>query len=71
LLTINEFHIGLLRASTRTVPFPDGWALAKVTLDEPLEVLPFGGGDDCYHNVLRDNFGQGYHQNVFAQENYP
>jgi hypothetical protein len=55
LLTINEFDIGLLRASTQRVPFPDGWTLAKVTLDEPLEV---GGGNNLYHNVLRYNLGQ-------------
>lgn len=50
---------------------PDGWTLSKVTLDEPLEILPFGGGDACYHNVLRDNLGQGYHQYIFAEETYP
>ncbi len=50
---------------------PDGWTLEKVSLDEPLEVLPFGGGDNCYHNVMRDNSGQGYHQYVFARETYP
>ncbi|MCP4140132.1 MAG: hypothetical protein GY755_07560 [Chloroflexi bacterium] len=50
---------------------PDGWTLAKVTLDEPLEILPFGGGDACYHNVLRDNLNQGYHQYIFAEETYP
>ena len=50
---------------------PDGWTLEKVTLDEPLEIMPFGGGDACYHNVLRDNLGQGYHQYVFADKEYP
>lgn len=53
------------------VALPDEWVLTKVTLDEPLEILPFGGGDACYHNVLRDNLGQGYHQYVFADETYP
>ena len=70
LLTIKGFDIGLLRASTQRMPFPDGRALAKVTLDEPLERLSFGGGDDCYHHVLGDDFGQGYHQYLFAEENY-
>lgn len=50
---------------------PAGWTLEKVSLDEPLEVLPFGGGDNCYHNVMRDNLGQGYHQYVFVGETYP
>ena len=50
---------------------PEGWTLTKVALDEPLVVNPFGGGDNCYHNVLRDNLGQGYHQYVFAEESYP
>jgi len=50
---------------------PDGWTLTRIELDEPLEVLPFGGGDNCYHNVLRDNLGQGYHQIFFAETQYP
>lgn len=50
---------------------PDGWTLEKVTLDEPLEILPFGGRGACYHNVLRDNLAQGYHQYVFAEDTYP
>ncbi|MEM7134400.1 MAG: hypothetical protein AAF702_49480 [Chloroflexota bacterium] len=41
------------------------------SLDEPVEVLPFGGGDHCYHNVMHDNLGQGYHQYVFAGGTYP
>ncbi|MEZ4868306.1 MAG: hypothetical protein R3C14_43660 [Caldilineaceae bacterium] len=50
---------------------PDGWTLQRMELDAPLEILPFGGGDNCYHNVLRDNLGQGYHQYVFAADHYP
>jgi hypothetical protein len=50
---------------------PDGWTLSVVTLDDPLEVLPFGGSDECYYNVLRDNLGQGYHQYFFVDEQYP
>jgi hypothetical protein len=50
---------------------PDGWTLSRVELEEPLEIQPFGGGDVCFHNVLRDNVGQGYHQYVFAGETYP
>lgn len=50
---------------------PQGWTLQRKTLDAPLVVLPFGGGDSCYHNILRDNLGQGYHQYVFAKPTFP
>lgn len=50
---------------------PNGWKLQRVTLKEPLEVSPFGGGDNCFHNVMRDNLGQGYHQYVYAGPSYP
>lgn len=53
------------------VELPIGWTLERVTIDEPLIVNPVGGGDNCYHNVMRDNLGQGYHQYVFAGESYP
>ncbi len=50
---------------------PEGWTLATRELDEPLVVLPSGGGNHCYHNVLRDSLGQGYHQYYFAEDQYP
>lgn len=50
---------------------PEGWMLSRVDLDEPLEILPFGGGNNCFHNVMRDSIGQGYHQYEFAEEKYP
>ncbi len=50
---------------------PEGWTLDRVELDEPLDILPFGGDDACFHNVVRDNLGQGYHQYVFAYDSYP
>lgn len=50
---------------------PTGWTLSRVELEEPLEILPFGGGDVCFHNVMRDSVGQGYHQYVFAADRYP
>lgn len=31
-------------------------------------VLLFGGGDDCFHNVPRDNLARGYHHYVFADD---
>lgn len=56
---------------TENVALPPGWTLTRVELDEPLEILPFGGGDGCFHNVGRDNLGQGYHQYIFADAVYP
>jgi hypothetical protein len=38
---------------------------------EPLELLPFGGGDACYYNIVRDNRVQSYHQYRYAKEWYP
>ncbi len=52
------------------VALPKDWTLTLVALDA-LVILPFGGGDNCYHNVLRDNLGQGYHQYIFAEDTYP
>jgi hypothetical protein len=34
-------------------------------------LLPFGGGDDCYYNVIRDNLVQSYHQIAYAADVYP
>jgi len=53
------------------VTLPEGWTLTLVTLEEPLEILPHGGGNNCYHNVLRDHLGQTYHQYVFVDDQYP
>ncbi len=50
---------------------PDGWTLRAVQLDEPLELLPFGGGDNCYYNVVRDNLVQSYHQYRYSAAQYP
>lgn len=50
---------------------PPGWTLTERTIDEPLELLPFGGGDECYYNVVRDNLVQSYHQYAYAGEQYP
>lgn len=38
---------------------PEGWTLKKVDLKEPLIISPFGGGNDCYFNIIGDNLGQG------------
>ncbi len=54
-----------------TVVLPGGWTLHKVKLNEPLVISPFGGGDDCYFNIVGDHLGQGYHQYIFADDYYP
>lgn len=54
-----------------TATLPSGWTLRKVVLKEPLIISPFGGGDECYYNIVGDNLGQGYHQYVFAGAIYP
>ena len=53
------------------VVLPEGWTLKKVVLQEPLIVSPFGGGNDCYFNIVGDHLGQGYHQYIFADKTYP
>jgi hypothetical protein len=50
---------------------PTGWTLTERTIDEPLELLPFGGGDTCYYNVVRDNLVQSYHQYAYSGDVYP
>ena len=40
-------------------------------LKEPLIISPFGGGNECYYNIVGDNLGQGYHQYIFADKFYP
>jgi hypothetical protein len=50
---------------------PAGWTLTERILDEPLELLPFGGGTTCYYNIVRDNLVQAYHQYVYADDTYP
>lgn len=50
---------------------PPGWTLTERLLDTPLVLLPFGGGDACYYNVVRDNLVQAYHQFAYAGDRYP
>ena len=54
-----------------TANLPSGWTLKKVMLKEPLIISPFGGGNECYYNIIGDNLGQGYHQYIFADKFYP
>jgi hypothetical protein len=53
-----------------TAILPNGWALKKVILKEPLIISPFGGGNECYYNIVGDNLGQGYHQYIFSNKFY-
>lgn len=53
------------------VVLPDGWTLKKVSLKEPLIILPFGEKDDCFFNIVGDHLGQGFHQYQYANEYYP
>ena len=34
---------------------PTGWNVKKLNIDAPLIISPFGGGNDCYFNILGDN----------------
>lgn len=53
------------------VVLPEGWKLEKVALDQPLEIAPFGQGEECYFNIVGDHLGQGYHQYQYAGAFYP
>ena len=53
------------------VILPEGFVLKKLTLSEPLIVLPFGEKEDCYFNIVGDHLGQGYHQYKYAGDYYP
>jgi hypothetical protein len=54
-----------------TATLPSGWTLKKLILKEPLSISPFGGGNECYYNIVGDNLGQGYHQYIFSDKFYP
>lgn len=54
-----------------TPTLPAGWTLEARTIDSPLEVLPVGTADACYHNVLRDHLVQSYHQFRWVSDVYP
>jgi len=56
---------------TTDVPLPPGWELRQETLAAPLVLHPFGGGDACYYNILRDANTQSYHQFRYAGSDYP
>lgn len=56
---------------TTDVALPPGWSLSREELEAPLVLRPFGGGDACYYNILRDSRSQSYHQLEFAGPTWP
>lgn len=50
---------------------PAGWTVTERRITEPLELLPFGGDNACYYNIVRDNLVQSYHQYRYAGAQYP
>lgn len=54
-----------------TVELPAGWTLKKEPLATPLVLRPFGGGDECFFNIIRDHALQSYHQFKYAKPQYP
>jgi hypothetical protein len=75
-LTDNKGNYYVMHATETGEPnldavLPKGWTLKKVVLKEPMIISPFGGGNECYYNIVGDNLGQGYHQYIFADVIYP
>lgn len=75
-LTDNKGNYYVMHATETGKPntaaaLPNGWSLNKVIVKEPLIISPFGGGNECYYNIVGDNLGQGYHQYIFADKTYP
>lgn len=56
---------------TVTATLPAGWTLTREELDDDLVLHPFGGGDRCFYNIIRDEFQQSYHQIAYAKATYP
>ena len=75
-LTDNKGNYYVMHATETGKPnldviLPKGWTIKKVALQEPLVILPFGKGEDCYFNIVGDHLGQGYHQYKYANAYYP
>lgn len=64
-------HATEIGAPNLEVVLPEGWTLKKVSLQEPLVILPFGKGEECFFNIVGDHLGQGYHQYKYANAYYP
>lgn len=56
---------------TMDVKLPPGWSLRQEALAAPLVLHPFGGGDACYYNIIRDHRAQSYHQIAYPGPRYP
>jgi len=56
---------------TTNVQLPTGWTLVEEMLTEPLVLHPYGGGDACFYNIIRDELQQSYHQIGFTGAKYP
>ena len=75
-LTDNKGNFYVMHATETGKPdttaiLPIGWTLKKMMLKDPLIISPFGGGNECYYNIVGDHLGQGYHQYIFADKFYP
>jgi len=57
-------------SASTDVTLPSGWTIQKVTLTSSLNITPYGGGDECYFNIVGDHLGQGYHQYIYADSFY-
>tara|TARA_B100000900_G_scaffold99150_1_gene81943 strand:+ start:146 stop:415 length:270 start_codon:yes stop_codon:yes gene_type:complete len=61
-LTDNKGNYFIMHATETGEPnldviLPKGWTLNKVSLQEPLVILPFGKEEDCYFNIVGDHLG--------------
>ncbi|MBL90675.1 MAG: hypothetical protein CMH56_02545 [Myxococcales bacterium] len=54
-----------------SVALPAGWSFEERSLAGPLVLHPFGTGDECFYNIIRDAKEQAYHQYEYAGASYP
>ena len=54
-----------------SVALPAGWWFEERSLAGPLVLHPFGTGDECFYNIIRDAKEQAYHQYEYAGASYP
>jgi len=75
-LADNQGNVYIMHATetgnpTAEVELPEGWSISTRVLSEAFILAPFGGGDDCYFNIVRDHLGQGYHQYKYSSLKFP
>jgi hypothetical protein len=68
---MHAYETGLPSETATNSILPSGWTMKRINLSEPLIVQPFGGGNECFYNILGDSLGQGYHQYIYADKFYP